>query len=276
MPDALLPETPRLAAPRSQGIVSFHRLIAAAPAPERADRSALGSLPTRAFRYCDAVTTAAGFGWHIFTPLEFSLWWDGEQILWTFDELDEWLPLGAAQFPHFRDLFDGSAPEDVRGYSPPFLTALQEPGVVQIWTGLMARTAPGWSLLLRAPANLPKPPGYEYYEGVIEADRWLLPVFINIRLTRTDVPVLISLERPLLQAQPLPQAAYAESVLNRAPVIDALSDWSDVDWDAYRRSIVAPSQDIDPTPGRYATEVRRNRRSGGCPFAALAKSAEPA
>ena len=35
-------------------IVAFHRLIPGIPAPERADRSALGGLPTRAFRYCDA------------------------------------------------------------------------------------------------------------------------------------------------------------------------------------------------------------------------------
>ena len=35
-----------------------------------------------------------------------------------------------------------------------------EPGCLQIWTGLMARTAPGWSLLVRPPANLASPGGY--------------------------------------------------------------------------------------------------------------------
>ena len=46
-------------------IVTFYRLIPEAALPQRADRSALGSLPTRAYRYCDAVTSAAGFGWHV-------------------------------------------------------------------------------------------------------------------------------------------------------------------------------------------------------------------
>ncbi|HYF08021.1 MAG TPA: DUF6065 family protein [Acetobacteraceae bacterium] len=260
----------------TEPIVRFHRLIPSVPAPERADRSGLGMLPTRAFRYCDAVTTAAGFGWHVFAPLDFSLLWDGEEVCWTMDGLDEWLPLGAAQFPDFRTLFDSAAPEDVQGYSPPFLSAIPEPGVVQVWTGLLARTAPGWSLLLRAPANLPKAPGYEAYEGVVETDRWFLPLFINLRLTRTDSPVLISTERPLLQAQPLPQFAYADSVLNAAPLVEALESWGEAEWNAYRRTIVEPSVNPEPTPGRYATEVRRNRRSGGCPFAALAKSAVPA
>lgn len=254
-------------------IVRFHRIIPSVPKPERADRSGMGMLPTRAYRYCDAVTTASGFGWHIFAPLEFSLLWDGIDVRWTMDGLDDWLPLGAAQFPDFAGVFDAKAPEDVQGYSPPFLTAIQEPGVVQVWTGLMARTAPGWSLLVRSPANLPRQSGFEPYEGVMETDRWFLPVFTNIRLTRTDSPVAISGDWPLLQAQPIPQAAYQDTILNSAAVVDALDEWGAADWDAYRRTFVDPSVNPPPTQGRYSTEVRRNRRSGGCPFSALATQA---
>jgi hypothetical protein len=59
----------------------------------------------------------------------------------------------------------------LKGCSPPFLTALPEPGTLQIRTGLMVRTAPDWSQLARAPANLPCPGGHVLYEGVIETDR---------------------------------------------------------------------------------------------------------
>ena len=34
-------------------LVTFHRLIPTARLPQRADRSAAGMLPTRAFRYCE-------------------------------------------------------------------------------------------------------------------------------------------------------------------------------------------------------------------------------
>ena len=110
--------------------------------------------------------------------------------------------------------------------------------------------------------------------SVIETERWFLPLFINIRLTRTDTPVSVSGDWPLLQAQPIPQAAYTDAVLNRASVVTAFDTWGAAEWDAYRRTILEPSTSPDPNPGRYATEVRRNRRSGGCPFAALAKPAE--
>ena len=77
-------------------IVRFYRLIADGRPPMRADRSAAGTLPTRAFRYCDAVTRAAGFGWYVFPPMDFHLLFDGEELFWTYDAVDHWLPLGAA------------------------------------------------------------------------------------------------------------------------------------------------------------------------------------
>ena len=49
-------------------LVTFHRLIPTARLPQRADRSAAGSLPTRAFRYCEPSTSASGYGYYIFPP----------------------------------------------------------------------------------------------------------------------------------------------------------------------------------------------------------------
>ena len=56
--------------------------------------------------------------------------------MWTWEGAGTWLPLKSAQFPIFRDLFDQVAPEEVREYAPPFLGALQEPGLIQLWTPL--------------------------------------------------------------------------------------------------------------------------------------------
>ena len=55
---------------------------------------------------------------------------------------------------------------------------------MQIWSGLIARTAPEWSLLVRSPVNLARSQGYEHYEGIIETDRWFGPLFTNVRLER--------------------------------------------------------------------------------------------
>ena len=113
-------------------LVTFHRLVPTARLPQRADRSAAGSLPTRAFRYCEPSTSASGYGYYIFPPISFSLQWDGRDVMWTWEGAGTWLPLQSAQFPNFRDLFDSVAPAEIREYSPPFLGALQEPGLISM------------------------------------------------------------------------------------------------------------------------------------------------
>ncbi len=239
--------------------VRFYRVIPDAPAPGRADRDAGGTIPARGARYCDAVTQAAAFGWWIYPPIEVSLYWDGQQIFWTWPGHDGWLELDAAQFPGLRRTFNATAPADLKGATPPFLTALPEAGVVQLWTGLYARTAPGWSLLLRSPANLATSGGYVPYEGIIEYDQWFGPVFTNIRLTRTDAPIRLRTDRPLLQAQPLPRIAYAEATLDAMQLVPGPDAFTDADWADYARSTMPDTRTI----GQYAIAARRRRK---CPF----------
>ena len=246
-------------------VARFYRVIDQAPAPRRADRSGGGTLPVRAAQYCDAVTQASGFGWWVYPPLAISLVWDGAQLHWTYPGQETWLPLEAAQFPHLRPRYDAAAPAHLRGTAPPLLTALAEPGVVQIWTGLFARTAPGWSLLVRAPANLPPAAGYVAYEGIVEADRWFGPLFTNIRLTRTDVPVRLRPDVPFLQVQPLPRAAYAEATLAAMAMVPGLDDFSAADWADYETAAAGPALRGERAGGQYAVAARQRRRSE-CPF----------
>jgi hypothetical protein len=244
----------------------FYRLIDSARLPQRADRSAAGTLPARAAKFCDAVTTASAFGWYIFPPTEFSLLWDGADIFWNVDPMPGWMPLGAAQFPGFSAAFDAAAPDVLRGCSPPFLTALPEPGTLQIWTGLMARTAPGWSLLVRPPANLPLPGGYAMYEGLLECDRWFGPLFTNIRLTRTDVPLRLRADFPLLQVQPIERIAYSDDILKRMAVVPDMTAFTDLDWNDYRVTVAVPNEDKDRPLGQVAAAARRRRKTE-CPQA---------
>ena len=248
-----------MAADVSEPLVRFHQLIASARSPQRADRSAGGLLPTRAFRFCEAVTTASAFGWYIFPPMSFSLIWTGEQIAWTFEGAESWFTLGRTQFPDFAEQFDAAAPDGVQGYSPPFLAALPEPGVVQVWSGLLARSAPDWSLLLRPPANLPRP-GYDLFEGIVETDRWFGPLFTNVRLTRTDTPITFEADYPLFQAQPLHRSAYSDDRLQFA-CETGLATLSASDWAAYAKTAVHPGKAAARPLGHDAVEVRRRRRA---------------
>lgn len=253
--------------PPKQKLVVFHRLIPQARLPQRADRSAAGSLPTRAFRYCEPSTSASGYGYYIFPPTNFSLQWDGRDIMWTFDGAPDWMPLKSVQFPGFRTSFEAAAPQEIQEYAPPFLAALQEPGLVQLWSGIIARTAPGWSLLVRAPANIPRSGGYEPFEGIIETDRWFGPLLTNIRLLKTDLPIDFRADFPLLQVQPLPRHAYDDATLNNYELVPDLNQLTPEDWDDYYDTVVRPHvQEVRPR-GQYAAAARKRRaaETGGMP-----------
>jgi hypothetical protein len=241
-------------------IACFNRLLPDCRLPQRADRSAAGTLPTRAFRYCEAITSASAFGWYFFPPLGFSLLWDGFDVMWKYEGEETWLSLRSAQFPGYSELFDAVAPDDVKTFSPPFLSALREPGVVQVWSGFTARTAPGWSLLLRPLPNVPRSGKYELYEGIVETDRWPGPLFTNLRLTQTDVPVEFHKDFPLLVAQPLQRSTYADDVLNDFRVVDGIDQFTPREWDDYRRTVVCPNADPERGRGQYATSVRQRRK----------------
>jgi hypothetical protein len=243
------------------GVVKFYQMIPGAPPPQRADRSAGGMLPTRAFRYCDPVTTASAFGWYVFPPAAFSLQFDGTNVTWTYPGAERWYPIGATQFPNFATYFDAHAPSDLKGFSPPFMTAFPEPGLVQVWSGLIARTKPGWSLLVRPVPNFARSQRYELFEGIVETDSWFGPLFINLRLTKTDVPVEFQAGLPLFQVQPVERRVYESRLLDEFDVVEEMDDWSPTDWDAYRATVVAPNLVEEKQPGQHALQVRRRRRS---------------
>jgi hypothetical protein len=243
----------------SSPLITFFRFVPGCRPPQRADRAAAGTIPTRGFRHCDALTAASAFGWYLFPPIGFSLIWDGSEVIWTYKGADGWYPLKAAQFPDFAKRFDQVAPPDVEGFSPQFLASLIEPGIVQIWSGLVVRTAPGWSLLIRSPANLVRNPGYECYEGIVETDRWFGPLFTNIRLTRTHAPIEFDADFPFLQVQPVHQSLYG-SALDTFEVVDDLARLAPADWEAYRKTVVQPNVDPHRQRGQYAAANRRRRK----------------
>jgi len=251
------------ARPNGRPLVEFFQLVPNARPPCRADRAVGGIIPARALRYCEALTTASAFGWYVFLPLGFKVVWDGHDMLWTYDGAQEWLPLtrDAVQYPGGCERFDRVAPADVRGFLPPFLTPSIQPGGLQIWTGCIARTAPGWSLLIRGVANLPKSQAFQMYEGIIETDNWFGPLIDNIRITKTDVPIEFRPDVPFLQVQPVRQEFYTDKFLRNFTVKE-LNELAPEHWDAFRRTVVAPNVDPERKRGNYAVATRKRHAAG--------------
>lgn len=224
--------------------------------PVRADRSVGGTLPVRALRYCEPVAQASAFGWHVFLPLRFQLLWDGTAIFWRCAAQPEFAPLRSVHYPGMAETFDAAVADDIKGFAPAFLTASAQVGSVQIWPGLIARTKPGWSLLVRPVANLARPSGYELFEGIIETDTWCAGLFTNVRLTRTGVPIDFDDDIPFMQLQPLRQGHYEERLAGAFTCGSGVEAMTGADWQAYRQTVVQPCSDPNRPRGRYARVAR--------------------
>jgi hypothetical protein len=133
---------------------------------------------------------------------------------------------------------------------------------LQIWTGLMVRTLPGWHILVRAPANLPLTGGFVLYEGIVETDTWFGPLFTNLRFTRTHSPISLRPDFPLLQLQPVLATTCADDGLNATELVPGMEGLAEAAWRGYHQTIVIPNEDPDRPFGAYAKQARRRRKTG--------------
>ncbi len=102
--------------------------------------------------------------------------------------------------------------------------------------------------------------------GIVETDRWFGPLFTNLEISlRTNVPVRLRADFPLVQAQPLPRIAYADVTLGAADTTADLTGLAARDWADYQATIAIPNDNPDRAFGSYAVVARR-RRPAGCPF----------
>jgi hypothetical protein len=247
--------------PESAPTVRFIRACPTALGPMRADKAVLGLLPTLAYRHCEPVRTASSFGWYIFTPADIALRWNGSDVFHRADD-GNWQPLMRTTLPEADEAWDLHAPGELKGLCPPFLTRLQLPGLVQIWSGLLCGTAPGWSVHVRPVANQRPSFLYSQYEGIVEADRYQpFPLFMNIQLLATDTVIEIPQGVPFFQVQPLQRETYGDTAHRWHE--DAGFDRMDAeDWRGFRGTIRLEGGDAPPEMGQYTADTRKRTRHG--------------
>ncbi|MDM0078827.1 hypothetical protein QTH90_30780 [Variovorax sp. J2P1-59] len=252
-------------------IVTFHRAFTPTLPPMRGDKTGLGALPTAAFQYCEAMRSAASFGWYIFPPIDATLRWDGHEALYM-DDSGRWHPLSSVYLgDEFADYWDEHAPEPMKGWRIPFMSSLFVPGIVQVWSGIFVSTAENWSVLARPLANVDPPSSYMVYEGLVETDQFKpCPLFVNIKLLATDHDIVLSRMKPLFQVQPIHRDCYSEATMASTeaeglrPPSDGVAGMSMADWKGLERTTrsVQAIREADGFGG-YGAAVRRRGKTGG-------------
>ncbi len=89
---------------------------------------------------------------------------------------------------------------------------LADENILQVWTGVILRTPPGWGLLIRSPINVEEDYDRSWYiqEGVIESDWMDYDIWTNIVFKKPNQKVEIRQKMwpPLAQIVPIRREAY--------------------------------------------------------------------
>lgn len=242
-------------------MIEFFKLVRGGRAPQKADPSALGTLPTAAFRYCEPVRSASGYGWYVFLPCDLALIWQDDVIHFSLDGFEtKYLLDDAIQYPNFAAEFNAEVPEAIQGFSNPFVARTNDPDILQIWTGCVVRTAPGVTTWVRSPVNLTHMLSFSVLEGVIDTDSWFGPLFANVRLTRRDTPVLFKKDYPLLQILPMRRDMMYDAGKSEPQVFEGLANTPNDIWDGYKSAVVDRMEAHVPS-GSYAIAARKRQKA---------------
>jgi hypothetical protein len=237
----------------------FYKAFDLANDPLRADRSALGYLPSAAFQYCEPVRQASSAGYYVFPPVDIRLRFDGKEIYIV--ENDVWVPLATEVLgADFEAKWNSVAPADMRGSWPAWMSPIPVVGGVQVWSGFFIKTLPGWSTLVRPPPNVFNRSSFSCFEGVVSTDEFSpCPLFINLVLHNSATEIFIAKDIPLFFVQPVSNE-YKNSNFFNSSIVDFtdLKDDSSA-WNGIRHTLrTSDPRSRESMIGRYGAKQRRS------------------
>lgn len=177
---------------------------------ESAEKTLHGTAHRGAVRFCGPFTNANKGGWWVFPPVDVDITWHGgadfeHELLTPFENVD-------------RDLVWFLTDEEDREHAAhwlgregrtKFTWGLVEEGVVQLWTGCIFETPPGWGLHVRSPVNMP-PRAFHVMEAVLETDWLQYDIWLNLAFDRVGEKAEIRREGwpPIAQLVPVRRESY--------------------------------------------------------------------
>jgi hypothetical protein len=159
--------------------LTAYRVVVSHRAPEPAERRRawMDATDVRFANRCLPLLIANQAGWWIRNESDFVARWDG------------------------RNTVDAVSIRHAEGTPAPGAASHFGHGIVTFTMPLLFRTPPGWNLLVRGPANLPKD-GVSALEGIVETD-WAVSTFtMNWQITRPHADVEFRAGEPICMVVP--------------------------------------------------------------------------
>ena len=235
-----------------------------------ADRSLRGTAHPAGTRWCGPFTHANKTGWWLFPPVDIDITWQGGsefewELLSPYSDADNHL----IRFLLNED--DTSSANKWLGDEgrTKFSWGLVEEGVVQIWTGCIFETPPGWALQIRSPINCGSD-AFHVMEAMLETDWLQYDIWLNLAFHRVGEKVELRRDAwpPVAQLVPIRREAYEanwgleeETVNRNTPEAERVfSYYVEYNDKKFAREGKQPLSRDDPSATKDSTTYYRERR----------------
>lgn len=171
---------------------------------EKAEKTLHGNANEAGVKFCRPYSSCNALGWWVFSPVDLDIIWRGGKIF-EHKLLEPWPNVEHDLVNSLTNEKDNVKVDDfcpASGRSHLTIGAVDD-GIVQIWTGCIFKTPPGWCLQIRSPINC-NPQPYYVMEGILETDWMQYDIWINLVFTEKDKLIQIRKNQwpPLAQLIP--------------------------------------------------------------------------
>lgn len=175
-------------------------------------------------RFCGPFADANAYGFWVFPAHDIDICWRGgthfeHRAIEEYDNSERYVINNLLE-PADRTNLDKWCPE--KGGRTKYSFGAVEEGVVQIYTGVILETPPGWTLHIRSPINCSKQP-YHIMEGILPTDWMQYDLWTNVKFDIQDEWVSLRKEQwpPLAQLIPVRREAISKDwEINREEMIN--------------------------------------------------------
>ena len=173
---------------------------------EKAEKTLNGTAHPGGVKFCGPFTDANSYGFWVFPAHDIDICWRGGQHFEhkVVDEYDD------SEHQVIRNLLKPKDDTDIEKWCPAkggrtkYSFGAVEEGVVQIYTGVILETPPGWMLHIRSPINFAPQP-YHIMEGILPTDWMQYDLWTNLKFDKQNEWVQIRKDQwpPLAQITPV-------------------------------------------------------------------------
>ncbi len=146
----------------------------------KAEKTLNGTAHAGGVKFCKPFSSVNSLGWWIFPAVDMDIKWDGEnyehKLLEPYSNSDHQL---VQSLLHEDAEVEKFCPAN--GGRSKFTFGSVEPSIVQMWSGCILETPPGWCLQVRSPINF-APQKYHVMEGIIESDWMQYDLWVNLSI----------------------------------------------------------------------------------------------